>query len=63
MLRSEQFVMGVCLDLNGSERYGDNYFDLFPGQPYFVPSRCGQKPELLYCLNNFKIRKEKGKDL
>ncbi len=50
---SDCFVMGVCLDLDGIERLGDNFFDLFPGQPYTIPWTKSEKPIVLYTANDY----------
>lgn len=31
---SDDFVLGVCVDLDGTRPLPDNFFDLYPGQPY-----------------------------
>ena len=36
-LRSEVFVWGVCLDIDGESPVADNCFDLLPGVPYSLP--------------------------
>ncbi|MBQ4153374.1 MAG: hypothetical protein IJD11_03365 [Oscillospiraceae bacterium] len=53
LLKSDRFVMGVCLDLNGTDRYADNFFDLFPNQPYFVPTDTDEELQILNYLNRF----------
>ncbi|MGC4047018.1 MAG: hypothetical protein QM758_24750 [Armatimonas sp.] len=48
-LVSDEFVWGVCLDINGEEEVIDNCFDLLPGVPYHVPwdvEKLGE-PEIL----------------
>ncbi len=59
LLQSDRFVMGVCLDLNGSDQYRDNFFDLFPNKPYFIASDSDQKPEILYSMNDFRRERDK----
>lgn len=36
-LRSDVFVWGVCLDIDGEQPVADNGFDLLPGVPYSLP--------------------------
>lgn len=34
---SDRLVLGVCIDLDGTDEYpADNFFDLYPGKPYTV---------------------------
>lgn len=33
---ADKFVLGVCIDLDGDKKLGDNFFDLYPGKPYEV---------------------------
>jgi len=43
---SPVFVQGVCLDLDGETRLADNFFDLFPGQPYSMAWPFTHKPKV-----------------
>ncbi len=52
LLSSDRFAMGVCLDLNGTDMFGDNLFDLFPNRPYFVSTESDEI-KVLYELNRF----------
>ncbi|MDF2685130.1 MAG: hypothetical protein K0S55_311 [Clostridia bacterium] len=38
VFKSNVFVWGVCLDLNGNTDISDNFFDLYPGKEYFIKS-------------------------
>ena len=42
ILTSDVFVWGVCLDIDGESKIGDNCFDLIPGVPYSVQTN-GEK--------------------
>jgi beta-mannosidase len=46
--RSDAFVLGVCLDLDGETALPDNMFDLYPGQPYSIPWRFDAAPRILH---------------
>jgi beta-mannosidase len=48
VLESETFAWRVCLDLDGERPVPDNFFDLFPGEPYVLewPDELG-KPKVL----------------
>ena len=48
VLESEVFAWRVCVDLNGDDRYPDNFFDLLPGVPYEIdwPEELGE-PKVL----------------
>ena len=48
---SKSFVLGVCVDLDGDERLGDNFFDLYPGQVHVIPWRRKTPPRILYTGN------------
>jgi len=45
---SDNYVMGVCIDLDGEDCMSDNLFDLYPGIPYSVQT-CGHDA-VLYTL-------------
>ena len=47
IFQSSTFTWGVCLDLEGDARLGDNFFDLYPGVPYSVPWSGAQPPRIL----------------
>jgi len=36
VFRSDVFAWGVCLDLDGGRPLADNFFDVYPGQPYSI---------------------------
>lgn len=44
---SPVFVWGVCLDLDGERDLADNFFDLYPGQPYAIPWSGSAAPRIL----------------
>ena len=47
--RSDGFVFGVCLDLDGDDsELSDNFFDLYPGREYKV--NLGKNPETFFML-------------
>ena len=55
-MTSDVFVGGVCLDLNGDRRLTDNFFDLYPGVPYFIAwDESYPLPKLLH-LNEFLMK-------
>jgi len=43
ILSSPVYVWGVCLDFDGDATVTDNCFDLFPGIPYYVKLKQGEK--------------------
>jgi hypothetical protein len=45
---AEEFVFGVCIDLDGQSTVGDNYFDLFPGIPHSVRWSAPESPKVLF---------------
>ena len=51
---SDRFVWGICLDLNGETALADNFFDLYPGQPYALPWRHRVRPRVLHMGNTLK---------
>lgn len=34
---SATFAWGICLDLDGEAALADNFFDIYPGEPYSIP--------------------------
>ena len=44
---SERYAWGVCLDLDGETALPDNFFDLYPGQPYALPWRRKAPPKVI----------------
>ena len=48
---SNQFVLGVCIDLDGKAPLPDNFFDLFPTQPYSIPWKSKSPPKILHTGN------------
>jgi len=53
---SPSFVWGLCLDLDGEQALADNFFDLYPGQPYRIPWAGEALPKVLACGNRAKAR-------
>jgi beta-mannosidase len=47
VFESPVFTWGVCLDLDGERLLPDNFFDLFPGQPYAIPWTDAAPPRIL----------------
>jgi len=46
---AKSFVWGVCIDLDGAEALGDNFFDVWPGESYRIPwPEAKPLPEILY---------------
>jgi beta-mannosidase len=61
-MKSEVYTMGVCLDLDGGGAIGDNLFDLYPDQPYFVPSEEAlSENAVLFTWNDF-VQRIRAKD-
>ena len=48
---SSTFCWGICLDLDGERSLGDNFFDLYPGQPYAIPWTEAAPPRILQIGN------------
>ena len=48
---SDVFCWGVCLDLDGEVDLADNFFDVYPGQPYAIPWTATEAPHILYVGN------------
>lgn len=48
---SSTFAWNVCIDLNGEENFGDNFFDLYPGIPYSIPWSKTEVPKILFMGN------------
>jgi beta-mannosidase len=48
---ADRFVWGVCLDLDGGTALADNFFDLYPGQPYTIPWRRTAAPRIIHVGN------------
>ncbi|MBA4387422.1 MAG: hypothetical protein C0404_05535 [Verrucomicrobia bacterium] len=51
IFRSDTFVWGVCLDLNGQRAMPDNFFDVYPGIPHVIPWKSSRRPAVLYTGN------------
>ena len=52
------FTLGVCLDLEGREALPDNFFDLWPGEPYRLPwSGRLAPPRVLFTANAMICRR------
>jgi beta-mannosidase len=52
VFKSDAFVLGVCLDLNGGSSPADNFFDLYPDIPYKVNWAGSEVPEILFIGNS-----------
>jgi beta-mannosidase len=50
----DRFAWGVCLDLDGDKALGDNFFDLYPGQPHTIPWRRKTPPSIVHVGNELK---------
>lgn len=48
---SPVFVAGVCVDLDGNKPLPDNFFDLYPGQPYRLRWPGHGTPDVLFTAN------------
>jgi beta-mannosidase len=48
---SEGFAWGVCLDLDGETALADNFFDVYPGQPYSIAWPHAEPPRILFTAN------------
>lgn len=48
---SSTFAWRVCIDLDGEKELADNFFDVFPGQPYTIAWPFRTPPEILYVGN------------
>jgi beta-mannosidase len=51
---SKTFAWRVCLDLNGDRKLADNFFDVFPGQPYTIPWSGRTPPHILFVGNQMR---------
>ncbi len=51
---SDQFVWGVCLDLDGKTGLADNFFDVYPGQPHRIPWRGKVPPRVIHVGNELR---------
>jgi len=49
--QSPTFAWGICLDLDGDHALPDNFFDLYPGQPYTLPWTQKGAPKILHLGN------------
>ena len=48
---ADRLVLGVCIDLDGSDEFpADNFFDLYPGKPYTVNVGTDCTGEVKYTL-------------
>ena len=45
--QSPTFAWGVCLDLDGEQPLADNFFDVYPGQPYAIDWPAALPPRIL----------------
>jgi beta-mannosidase len=48
---SPVFAWGVCVDLDGEQPLGDNFFDVWPGIPYVLPWSGDAAPHILHIGN------------
>ena len=48
---ASSFCWGVCLDLDGERELGDNFFDVYPGQPHSIPWTGTAAPRILHTGN------------
>ncbi|MDF3128480.1 hypothetical protein P0Y35_04670 [Kiritimatiellaeota bacterium B1221] len=48
---SDVFALGVSIDLDGKQALADNFFDLYPGQPYTIPWPQADIPEVKHGFN------------
>jgi beta-mannosidase len=51
VFESSTFAWGVCLDLDGETPLADNFFDVFPGEPYEIEWQGSEPPKVLYIGN------------
>lgn len=56
ILTSPVFVWGVCLDVDGDSSVTDNCFDLFPGIPYYVKMKNGEKITVKQTGNDLMLK-------
>ena len=49
--KSDTFVWGVCLDLDGRQLMPDNFFDVYPGIPHVIPWKSTRKPKVRFVGN------------
>ena len=49
---SSKPVLGICLDLDGTEKLSDNLFDLLPNIPYRIEWAKATPPEILMTVNS-----------
>ncbi len=57
-LVADSFVPGVCLDLDGEETFSDNFFDLYPGEPYRVSTPFGWGPNAMRAFSPITVHSE-----
>ncbi len=48
---SKAFVWNVCIDVDGSERLDDNFFDVYPGIPHVITWKGPRPPRVLFTGN------------
>jgi beta-mannosidase len=51
VFESDVFVLGVALDLDGSDDLADDFFDLYPGMPHRIRWTRTDPPEILFTGN------------
>ncbi|MBB6730919.1 glycoside hydrolase family 2 protein [Cohnella zeiphila] len=57
VFRSDRFVWGACIDLNGDAPLPDNFFDVWPGLEHRIAwPRERELPRILYVGNAIKAR-------
>ncbi len=54
---SDTFVWGVCLDLDGSRKMPDNFFDVYPGIPHVIPWTGTRGPAVRFMGNLVGMRR------
>jgi beta-mannosidase len=50
---SPVFVLAVCLDLDGETPWADNFFDLYPNEPYAIAWPSSTPPRILHHANSW----------
>jgi hypothetical protein len=48
------FAWRVCIDLDGERKPADNFFDIFPGQPYTIAWPSRTPPRILFVGNQMR---------
>ena len=50
--KSDTFIWGACIDVNGEDNEPDNCFDILPGIPYTIPWTKKEMPRVIFCGND-----------